>query len=65
MSDSLFVINYWKLSRDWRLLFGGGESYSSTLPRNIAPIVRRWEGFLEKRSAAVTAASAARGGRRA
>lgn len=41
MSDSLFVINYWKLSRDWRLLFGGGESYTSRFPADIAGLVRR------------------------
>lgn len=41
MSDSLFVINYWKLSQDRRLLFGGGESYRNALPHNIAPIVRQ------------------------
>ena len=40
MSDSLFVINYWKLSRDWRLLFGGGESYTSRFPADIAGLVR-------------------------
>ena len=27
MSDTLFVINYWKLSQDGRLIFGGGENY--------------------------------------
>ncbi|MBT8099065.1 MAG: FAD-binding oxidoreductase, partial [Gammaproteobacteria bacterium] len=28
MADSRFVINYWKLSADKRLLFGGGETYT-------------------------------------
>jgi gamma-glutamylputrescine oxidase len=41
MSDSLFVVNYWKLSRDWRLLFGGGESYTSRFPADIAGLVRK------------------------
>lgn len=41
MSDSLFVINYWKLSRDWRLLFGGGESYTSRFPSDIQGLVRK------------------------
>ncbi|TNE82980.1 MAG: FAD-binding oxidoreductase, partial [Gammaproteobacteria bacterium] len=41
VQDSRFVINYWRMSDDNRLLFGGGESYRSTLPRNIAPIVKR------------------------
>jgi gamma-glutamylputrescine oxidase len=40
MSDTRFVINYWKLSADRRLLFGGGESYSSRFPRDIANFVR-------------------------
>lgn len=40
MSDTRFVINYWKLSADRRLLFGGGESYSSRFPRDIRGFVR-------------------------
>lgn len=40
MSDSRFVINYWKLSADNRLLFGGGESYTSRFPADIANFVR-------------------------
>ncbi len=40
MSDSLFVINYWKLTQDWRLLFGGGESYSRRFPSDIQGLVR-------------------------
>ncbi len=42
MSDSLFVINYWKLSADNRLLFGGGENYSSKFPRDIRNFVRKY-----------------------
>lgn len=41
MSDSLFVINYWKLSADNRLLFGGGESYSRRFPADIKGFVSR------------------------
>ncbi|MDJ0878828.1 MAG: FAD-binding oxidoreductase [Halieaceae bacterium] len=41
MSDSLFVINYWKLSQDWRLLFGGGESYTRRFPSDIEGLVRK------------------------
>ncbi|MEM1110790.1 MAG: FAD-binding oxidoreductase [Pseudomonadota bacterium] len=41
MSDTLFVINYWKLSADNRLLFGGGETYSKRFPRDIAGLVRK------------------------
>ena len=40
LSDSLFVINYWKLSADRRLLFGGGENYSSRFPKDIKAFVR-------------------------
>ena len=40
MSDSRFVINYWKLSEDNRLLFGGGESYTRRFPNDIAEFVR-------------------------
>ena len=40
MSDSLFVINYWKLSEDGRVIFGGGENYSSRFPRDIKAFVR-------------------------
>ncbi len=41
MSDSLFVINYWKLSEDGRMIFGGGETYSSRFPKDIKAFVRR------------------------
>ncbi|MFK7830375.1 MAG: NAD(P)/FAD-dependent oxidoreductase [Congregibacter sp.] len=40
MSDSRFVVNYWKLSADNRLLFGGGESYRSRFPKDIISFVR-------------------------
>ena len=40
MSDSLFVINYWKLSEDGRMIFGGGENYSSRFPSDIKAFVR-------------------------
>ena len=42
ISDSRFVINYWKLSADNRLLFGGGESYSSRFPADIKNFVRKY-----------------------
>jgi gamma-glutamylputrescine oxidase len=42
MSDSLFVIDYWKLSADNRLLFGGGESYTRRFPRDIGSFVRKY-----------------------
>jgi gamma-glutamylputrescine oxidase len=39
-ADSRFVVNYWRLSPDGRLLFGGGESYGYRFPRDIAGLVR-------------------------
>lgn len=41
MQDSRFVINYWKLSADRRLLFGGGENYRARFPADIRSLVRR------------------------
>lgn len=41
MTDSLFVVNYWKLSADNRLLFGGGETYSRRFPADIKNFVRK------------------------
>ncbi|MGF1628912.1 MAG: NAD(P)/FAD-dependent oxidoreductase [Kiloniellaceae bacterium] len=41
VADSKFVIDYYRLSADGRLLFGGGESYRLRYPRDIAGIVRR------------------------
>ncbi|MDZ7785463.1 MAG: FAD-binding oxidoreductase [Halioglobus sp.] len=41
MSDTLAVINYWKLSADNRLLFGGGETLTGRAPGNIGAFVRR------------------------
>jgi len=39
-ADSRFVVNYWRLSLDNRLLFGGGETYSYRFPADIAAQVR-------------------------
>ncbi|SPF81036.1 NAD(P)/FAD-dependent oxidoreductase [Pseudoprimorskyibacter insulae] len=41
VADSKFVVNYFRLSHDNRLLFGGGESYGYRFPRNIAAVVRK------------------------
>lgn len=38
--DTRFVVNYFRLSDDHRLLFGGGENYRSSFPRDIAAFVR-------------------------
>lgn len=41
VADSKFVINYFRLSDDKRMLFGGGESYGYRFPRDIAATVRK------------------------
>ena len=41
VSDSKFVLNYYRFSPDHRLLWGGGESYRARFPRDIAGLVRR------------------------
>ena len=41
VADSKFVINYFRLSADKRLLFGGGESYGYRFPSDIAAVVRK------------------------
>ncbi|KAA3622199.1 MAG: FAD-binding oxidoreductase [Proteobacteria bacterium] len=41
VADSRFVINYYRLSADRRLLFGGGENYGYRFPRDIKSFVRR------------------------
>jgi gamma-glutamylputrescine oxidase len=40
VSDSRFVVNYYRLSADGRLLFGGGERYTRDPPPDIAGFVR-------------------------
>ena len=32
--DTRFIIDYYRFSEDWRMLFGGGESYTSTFIKN-------------------------------
>jgi gamma-glutamylputrescine oxidase len=41
VADSKFVINYFRLSDDNRMLFGGGESYGYRFPSDIAATVRK------------------------
>lgn len=41
VADSKFVVNYFRLSDDGRLLFGGGESYGYRFPADIPAKVRR------------------------
>ena len=40
VSDNRFVVNYFRLSADGRMLFGGGEKYSPRPPRDIASFVQ-------------------------
>jgi gamma-glutamylputrescine oxidase len=44
VSDSRFVVNYYRRTVDGRMLFGGGERYTADPPRDIAAFVR---GHLE------------------
>ena len=41
VADTRFVVNYYRLSPDNRMLFGGGESYGYRFPADIAALVRR------------------------
>ena len=41
VSDSRFVVNYFRKTPDNRLIFGGGEGYGTGFPKDIATIVRR------------------------
>ena len=38
VADTKFVVNYWRLSEDNRLLFGGGESYGYRFPDLIRAV---------------------------
>jgi gamma-glutamylputrescine oxidase len=39
--DTLFVVNYFRLSADQRLIFGGGENYTPRFPADLKALVRR------------------------
>lgn len=41
VSDSRFVVNYFRLSADGRLIFGGGERYTPEPPADIAAFARK------------------------
>ncbi|MEM8838718.1 MAG: FAD-binding oxidoreductase [Pseudomonadota bacterium] len=40
VSDSNFVVNYYRLSADHRMIFGGGENYRYRFPTNLSTIAR-------------------------
>ncbi len=42
VADSKFVVNYFRLSADRRLLFGGGENYTRRFPADIKSFVRKY-----------------------
>lgn len=42
VADTKFVIDYYRLSADRRLLFGGGENYRRSFPKDIAGFVRKY-----------------------
>ena len=42
MHASKFVVDYYRLSSDHRLLFGGGETYNDRAPRDLRAFVRRY-----------------------
>jgi gamma-glutamylputrescine oxidase len=41
VADSKFVVNYFRLSADKRLLWGGGENYRSRFPSDISGFVKK------------------------
>ena len=41
VSDTNFVLDYFRLTADHRLLFGGGDAYSAVTPRNLADRMQR------------------------
>lgn len=41
VSDSRFVVRYFRPSADGRLIFGGGETYSLRVPADVAGFVRK------------------------
>jgi len=41
VADTKFVINYFRMSADRRLLFGGGETYKYNFPADIKSFVRK------------------------
>lgn len=40
--DTKFVLDYYRLSADQRLLFGGGENYRQRFPRDLKGFVRKY-----------------------
>ena len=53
VADSRFVLNYFRLSADKRLIFGGGERYSQRPPADIGAFVRPFVAAIFPHLAAV------------
>ena len=53
VADTRFVVNYWRLSEDGRLLFGGGESYGYRFPDIVRtvkkPMLKVYPGLADIR----------------
>lgn len=53
VADSRFVVSYWRLSEDGRLLFGGGESYGYRFPDIVravrGPMLRAYPDLADVR----------------
>ncbi len=41
VSDTRFIIDYYRFSEDWRMLFGGGETYTSNFMKNPIDFVKK------------------------
>lgn len=40
VADTKFVVNYWRMDEERRLIFGGGETVTYRFPKDIAALVR-------------------------
>lgn len=40
VADSRFVVHYWRISADGRMIFGGGETYGTADPKDVKAFVR-------------------------
>ncbi len=40
VSNSNFIVDYYRLSADWRMLFGGRANYSGYEPKNLFPYIQ-------------------------
>ena len=41
VSDTRFIIDYYRFSEDWRMVFGGGETYTSSFLNDSKELVRQ------------------------